>query len=166
MVVFTPGARPTEAMASRLLPVLGERLLPNVMAGLERGPESLHQVTEGLLAEEGRTARLMLVIDQFEEVFTRASQNEAAHFLDLIQYAVNIEDGRTLVVLTMRADFFDRLSAYPDIAALFEQENMVIATDMTPENLRRSVEGPAEAVGLVYDHGLTDRILDEVRQQL
>jgi hypothetical protein len=74
-------------------------------------------------------------------------------------------DGQTVVLLTMRADFFDRLSAYPDLAGLFEQENMVIATDMTPDNLRLSIEGPAAAVGLVYEHGLTDRILEDVREQ-
>ena len=166
IAIFTPGIRPTEALAKRLLPLIGEnRLLPEVMQILNGGPETLHQITESILISAPNEIRLVLVVDQFEEVFTRASQTEAVQFLDLIRHAVTIPEGRTLAILTMRADFFDRLGAYPDLAALFEQKNMVIVTDMTSENLRRSIEGPAEAVGLVYEHGLTDRILDDVRHQ-
>ena len=165
IAIFTPGARPTEALGKRLMPILGENLLPTMMTALERGPDSLHLLTEGLLVDAPDTARLTLVVDQFEEVFTRASQNAAAAFLDLLHTAATIDEGRTLVLLTMRADFFDRLSAYPDLAALFEQQNMVIVTDMTPDNLRHSIEDPAATVGLLYDHGLPDRILEDVRQQ-
>jgi WD40 repeat protein len=166
IVIFTPGPRPTEALATRLLPVLGgSRLLPEVVNILEQGPDTLHQLTEGVLADAPPTARLLLVVDQFEETFTRASAREAAPFLDLLRTTATLDAGRTLVVLTMRADFFDRLSGYPDLAELFEQENLVITTDMTPENLRRCIEGPAEAVGLVYDDSLPERILEDVRQQ-
>ncbi len=165
LVIFTPQSEPTKEMAKRLMPVLGEKLLPNLMTALERGPDSLHLLTEGLLFDAPSDARLVLVVDQFEEVFTRASPTEAARFLDLLHTAITIPSGQTLLILTLRADFFDRLSAYPDLAVLFEQENMVIATKMTPDNLRLSIEGPAEMVGLVYDHGLPDRILEEVREQ-
>ncbi|MBN1965022.1 MAG: hypothetical protein JW910_10260, partial [Anaerolineae bacterium] len=166
IVTFAPGPRPTEALATRLLPVMGgDRALPDVLDLLARGPDALHQIAEGILADAPGTARLVLFVDQFEEVFSRASPHEAGQFLGLLHTAATIERGRTLVVLTMRADFFDRLSGYPDLAALFERERLVIVTDMTPEGLRRSIEGPAEAVGLVYDAGLPDRILEDVRQQ-
>lgn len=166
VVIFTPGPRPTEAMAARLRPVLSiERSLANLLEDLGRGSMALHLLTEEYLADEPSNTRLVLIVDQFEEVFTRASPQEAATFLTLLRTAAVIEAGRTLVVLTMRADFFDRLSAYPDLAQLFEEENLVIATDMTSESLRRSIEEPAKVVGLVYEEGLCDRILEDVRQQ-
>jgi hypothetical protein len=167
LVIFTPGAFPAHALAIRLTPVVVDMGFPADTVHLvsQGRPESLHVLTGVLFTEAPRTARLVLVVDQFEEAFTRASPSEAAQFLDLLHTAVTDPNGQTLVILTMRADFFDRLSAYPDLAVLFEQENMVIATDMTPDNLRMSIEGPATAVGLVYDHGLSDRILEDVRQQ-
>jgi energy-coupling factor transporter ATP-binding protein EcfA2 len=166
LVIFTPGHRPTEALATRLLPVMGsDRLVPEIVQILESGPNTLHQLIEGILADEDQHGRVVLVIDQFEEVFTRASQPEAQRFLDLIHTAATIDGGRTILILTMRADFFDRLTAYPALAALVESETMVIVTDMTPDHLRESIEGPAAAVGLIYDQGLSDRILEDVRQQ-
>lgn len=165
IAIFTPGPRPTEALAARLLPIIGGgRMLPEVLAALEKDDRALHQLTEGLLATKPADARLLLVIDQFEEVFTRASVEEARRFIALVNTAVTLEGGRTYAVLTMRADFFDRLSAFPPLARLFEQENLLIVTEMTPDALRRSIEGPAAAVGLTYDHGLVDLILEDVRQ--
>ena len=116
LVIFTPGNEPIKAMGIRLMPVVGENLLPNMIAALERGPESLHLITQGLLADAPTTARLVLVVDQFEEVFTRASKATADRFLELLRVAATTPDGQTLVLPTMRADFFDRLSAYPDLA--------------------------------------------------
>ena len=166
IVIFKPGAQPAEALAARLLPLIGDSLLlPRVISLLDQEEANLHQIAEGILTEAPTTARLVLVIDQFEEVFTRASHLARERFLNLICTAATVPDGRTLVVLTMRADFFDRLSSYPDLAELFEQENMVIATEMTAENIRRSIEEPAKTVGLTYDVGLPERLLEEVRQQ-
>jgi WD40 repeat protein len=166
LVIFTPGPHPTEAMATRLLPVLGEdHTLPDTLNDLECGALGLHQLTEHVLEGAPATARMVLIVDQFEEVFTRASQEEREKFLNLLNDAVTVDGGRTLIIITMRADFFDRLSAYPAIARLLEQENMLIATEMTADNLRRSIVGPAEAVGLVYEEGLPDIILEEVRLQ-
>ncbi len=165
VAIFTPGPRPTEALAARLLPIIGGgRMLTEVLEVLERGEAALHQLTEGLLATKPAEARLLLIIDQFEEVFTRASVDEARRFITLVNTAVSLDAGRTYAVLTLRADFFDRLSAFPPLARLFEQENLLIVTEMTPDALRRSIEGPAAAVGLTYDHGLVDLILEDVRQ--
>jgi len=169
VAIFTPGESPTQSLALRLLPILKNQLLPTVLAALNQGSAALDQLAEGVLADADPTARLLLVVDQFEEVFTRASDSEAQKFLDLLVTAVTTPHadgrGRVFAVLTMRADFFDRLSGYPALARLFEDENLLIATEMTPDALRRSIEMPAAAVGLVYDHGLVDMILEDVRQQ-
>jgi WD40 repeat protein len=170
VAIFAPGATPTEALATRLLPLLPtenptENLLAVVTQRLHQSPDNFDGVTAAILKDAPPEARLLIVVDQFEEVFTRASEDERDAFLKLLYRAVTAQGGKTQVIITMRADFFGRLSAYPNLAELFEQENMVIATEMTPANLLRSIEGPAQAVGLVYDPGLTERILDDVRRQ-
>lgn len=174
VLMITPGASPTEALAARLLPLLTEAVgeagrqpptLEEVADTLRRSAQSLHLMTEKILgALPGE--HLLLVVDQFEELFTRATPVERERFVALLVAAATAANGRAIVALTMRADFFGGLSAHRPLADLMEKEgNLVIVTEMSPANLRRSVEGPAQAVGLNYEDGLVDRILQDVAAQ-
>lgn len=168
LFIFTPGAKPLEALATRLLPLLAgrdsENALQSVLKTLQ-SPAQLNRLVSEVLSDLPSNARLLMVIDQFEEVFTRAIETERNTFLAAIYHTATAIDSRVAIIITMRADFFDHLSAYPDLAQLFEQDNLVIVTEMTPTNLLRSIEGPAEAVGLVYEKGLVDRILADIESQ-
>lgn len=161
--IFTPGAMPVDALAQRLAPLIADHDATQVGNILMRSETALHTLSESILDDDN--SRLLLVVDQFEEVFTRAPDKERAIFFDLLHHAVSVKGGRTQVIITMRADFFDRLSRYPKLAELFEQENMLIVTEMTSAELLRSIEGPAKSVGLVYEEGLAQRILEDVRRQ-
>ncbi|MFN8373390.1 MAG: TIR domain-containing protein [Anaerolineae bacterium] len=166
IAIVTPGASPLESLTMRLMPLLpSSATMDEVYDLLNRNPQSLHLLVEKILENTQDATHMVLVVDQFEEIFTRASEADRERFINLLHTASTIDNGHTLTVMTMRADFFGSLSKYPVLAELFERENMVIATEMTAANLRRSIEGPAQAVGLVYDPGLVDRILDDVRQQ-
>jgi WD40 repeat protein len=166
IAIVTPGASPIESLTARLMPLLpSSATMDEVYELLNQNPQSLNLLVEKILSNTQDATHMVLVIDQFEEVFTRASEDERERFIKLLHTASTLKTGHTLTIITMRADFFGNLSKYPQLAELFEQENMVIATEMTAANLRRSIEGPAEAVGLSYDPGLVDRILDDVRQQ-
>lgn len=165
--LFTPGPRPMEALATRIIPYLEEdntrtmeRVIKNIQdLGIAK------QYVDDMLKDAPKESRLLIVIDQFEEVFTRASDAEAKPFIDILVKAAASTEVRLQFVLTMRADFFGSLSRYPALAQLFEQENMIIVTEMTAANIRRAIEGPVQAVGLKYEDGLVDRILDDVRSQ-
>lgn len=186
IVIFAPGAAPMEALATRLLPLARKNIadasrenesthetsaqerdaaLQQLLGVLTASHENLERVAGVILKEAPPQAKLLLIVDQFEEVFTRASGAEREQFLQSLVHSATVPNGSTMIVITMRADFFSFLSAHPDLAALFEQENLVIVTNMTPPQLRRAIEEPAKAVGLVYDAGLVDRILEEVRTQ-
>lgn len=167
IIIFTPGQDPTQALAVRLMPLLqpegdGGPTLEDLMARLD-DPATGEALLNELL-DEG-DGQMVIVVDQFEEVFTRASAAERDPFLALLLALATGEHSRARVIITMRADFFGHLSHYPELAQLFEQENMIIVTDMTPANLLRVIEGPAEAVGLRYESGLVDRILADVSNQ-
>jgi WD40 repeat protein len=165
IAIFPPGQRPISALAHRLSPLMESRSAQAIDDMLHETPDYFDVLVDYTLEGAPPQARLLLVIDQFEEVFTRASDTEAENFLKILRHAVRQPTGRALVLITMRADFFDRLSRYPDLAKLFEEKNMVIVTEMTPPEILRAIEGPAEAVGLRYDPGLSQRILEDVRRQ-
>ncbi len=164
--ILTPGSDPLEALATRLSPLLGDDFhTEDITARLRVDPVSLNAYADLVLQDAPPDVRLVLVVDQFEEVFTRAGEYERQAFIDLLYDAATSLDGRVQIIITMRADFFDRLGRYPSWAELFEQDNLLIVTEMTTANLLRSIEGPANAVGLIYADGLVDRILEDVRRQ-
>lgn len=165
IAIFTPGDRPITALAQRLSPFIEGRDANELDHILHHQPHIFADIVDDVLDDAPPEAQLILVVDQFEEVFTRAGEIEAENFLTIIRHAITAEGGRVHVLITMRADFFDRLTRYPRLAELFEQENMVIVTEMTGDELLRTIEGPADAVGLEYEKGLPQRILDEVRRQ-
>ncbi|MBK8027244.1 MAG: AAA family ATPase [Chloroflexi bacterium] len=121
LVMFTPGPQPVQALAARLLSIVGgNRLLPELVALINAESDNLNQMIAGAMVDHPEDARFVIVIDQFEEVFTRASAVERERFLEALTTAANINGGRATVVITMRADYFDRLSEYPLLARLFE----------------------------------------------
>lgn len=165
IVIFKPGNKPVEALASRLLPLIGDVSVEMMLERLGESHKALDEVTREIMVAAPPEDRFTIIIDQFEEVFTRVDYEEQLQFLDLLYEAVTSKNGRALILITMRADFFDRLSHFPLLAALFGHNNLMIVADMSSDELRHTIEGPAIAVGLVYDHGLPDRILEEVLQQ-
>jgi len=165
--IFTPGPKPLEALVTRIMPYLEEddtRTIERVIKNVQ-DPAIVKQYVDGILRDASPQSRLLIVIDQFEEVFTRASVAEAQVFIDTLVKVATTPEVRLQFIVTMRADFFGSLSDYPRLAELFEQQNMIIVTEMTAANIRRAIEGPVQAVGLKYEDGLVDRILDDVRSQ-
>ncbi|HMQ34093.1 MAG TPA: WD40 repeat domain-containing protein, partial [Chloroflexaceae bacterium] len=108
---------------------------------------------------------LLLVIDQFEELFTLAEDEaERAHLLDSIVTAVLDERSRLRVVVTLRADFIDRPLQYVDFGELLRQRAELVLP-LTPEEVERAVVGPARRAGLVLEEGLAARIIADVGGQ-
>jgi WD40 repeat protein len=166
IIIFTPGSNPIDALSQRLAPLLEGQEASTLSKLFNESIDYLHPFVERVLKDAPPEAKMVMVIDQFEELFTRSGETEREIFIRLLQAAVTRKGGRISIIITMRADFFDRLSRYPALAELFEQENMVIATEMSPAELLRAIEGPARAVGLTYDPpNLAQRILDDVVRQ-
>lgn len=159
---FTPGKEPLRALAERLA-LRTEIPAFNLRDTLMR-PDGLHDVVTEIMRGKPDDARFLLVVDQFEELFTLSTEADRKVLIDALYRAAVVEGGRTQIILTMRADFFDRLGAHPTLAELIES-NLLIAKELSPEALRRSIEAPAHKVGLIYDEGLIDRLLEAVREQ-
>ncbi len=143
----------------RLLLRPGERPLDELRRVLVTGAKD--PLAEALDALPGN-ARLLLAVDQFEELFTACrSDAERAAFSDTLVRAAADPEGRAVVVVALRADFYGRFAAYPGLAELLGG-NQVLVGPMQASELRRAVELPAGRVGLRVEPELADALVDDV----
>ena len=111
--------------------------------------------------------RLLLVVDQFEELFTHcADEGQRRAFITALHAAATAGHGpdqtpAALVVLGMRADFEARCADYPELAAPVQDRYLVTA--MTGRQLRMAITEPAKKVGSKVDDDLTGVLLTEMR---
>jgi WD40 repeat protein len=120
-------------------------------------------VVDQVLRSAGKQ-RLLLIIDQFEELFTLDPPERNA-FLDLIaresSLGADVRSRRVCVVLTLRADFLTYALEHAGLAAALTDSRLFVVGPMTREQLREAIEKPAAGVAR-YQPGLVDRILDGV----
>lgn len=104
---------------------------------------------------------MLVVIDQFEELFTSTGADERDHFLRALTCAVTEPEGSLRVVATMRADFCDDALGHPAFAAPFKAGLVPIAP-LSPDELETAITAPAAAVGVTFEPGLVAEIVAEV----
>jgi WD40 repeat protein/class 3 adenylate cyclase len=101
----------------------------------------------------------LLVVDQFEEVFTLC-RDEAARSA-FIEALLDAAERGLRVVIALRADFYGHCAAYPRLAAALEDRQALVGP-MSEDELRRAIERPAEHAGLLLEPGLVEGILRDV----
>ncbi|MDT0609681.1 nSTAND1 domain-containing NTPase [Streptomyces lancefieldiae] len=111
-------------------------------------------------------ARPVVIVDQFEELFTLCSDEADRHaFIQLLQAACTPggpeEPAPVLVTLGVRADFYEQCLRYPELADALQHRHMVLGP-LTTAELREAVTGPAKAVGMELEPGLAELIVREV----
>jgi hypothetical protein len=182
-LVFTPTRAPLDELALRVAPLAGTDASA-VRRGLVANPDwfaltALQAARAQQLAPAGdrggpvaeqdqpsRQGRLLLVVDQFEELFTQCSEEgQRRAFITALHAAATAGHGPdqtsvALVVLGMRADFEARCADYPQLAGPVQDRYLVTA--MTGRQLRMAITEPAKKAGSAVDGDLTDLLLAEV----
>jgi WD40 repeat protein len=163
IVEMIPGAQPLAELAQALLRVAVDK--PRDLLGqLQRDERGLLHATQQLLPG-GAETELVLVLDQFEEVFTLVEDEaERTHFLNSLQTAVTDPHSRLRVILTLRADFYDRPLLYTGLSELVRERTEVV-TPLTAEELQHAIVGPAERVGVSLEADLVGALVAEVSEQ-
>ncbi|MGD9029325.1 MAG: BTAD domain-containing putative transcriptional regulator [Anaerolineae bacterium] len=165
IVGFRPGSRPLRAQAAALLPFL------ELDAAGQGGEVTLEQAVGHVLEDSRGASRLLLVVDQFEELYTLSPDPRVRRrFLDELLAAVEGHDspgpqrGRFGVLLTLRADFMGQALAHRPFADALQDASLLLGP-MTRKELRAAIERPALKRGVLFETGLVERILDDVGQE-
>lgn len=161
--IFTPSARPLEALAASLTRDSESiSAATTLRADLEQDSHSLALAARRLLSQNGRK-RLLLVIDQFEEIFTQCRQDvERKAFLENLLQAANPENPQPVsVLLTLRADFYTQLAQHEGLRERVAQHQEFIGA-MNREELTRAILQPAALGNWKVQAGLVEVLLDDL----
>jgi len=112
------------------------------------------------------SGNLLLVVDQFEEVFTLCKDgNERKAFIDnLITAASDKVESPIRVMITLRADFYQHCAEHEGLREALQKHQAFIGA-MSPDELREAIEAPATANGWSLQDGLVDLILQDVGEE-
>jgi basic membrane lipoprotein Med (substrate-binding protein (PBP1-ABC) superfamily)/DNA-binding SARP family transcriptional activator len=156
---MVPGAHPFAELEAALLRASLEA--PDSLSEQLADPETgiLRAVLRVLPEEQ---ARLVLVIDQFEELFTLVDDEaRRADFLRGLLTATQDPHGRVRVIFTLRADFYDRPLRHPEFGTAMS-DGIVNVVPMSPDELEVAARRPSEEAGVTLEPSLLASLLADV----
>jgi len=106
----------------------------------------------------------LIFIDQFEELFTTSQPEKRDQFIASLVQLSKTKQRSVKIVATMRADFLDHLSPYPQLVKATDKHRPFIA-EMQQDELRLAIEQPAAQHGVVFEEGLVEEIIKNVQGQ-
>jgi WD40 repeat protein len=163
VVDMLPGKHPFEELEASLLRV-AVNPPESLLSQLKDGARGLLRAVRRILPADD-SVELVLMIDQFEEVFTLIEdETERALFLESLATAALDERSRVRVLVTLRADFTDKPLRYVDFGELLNRR-FEFVLPLTPDEIERAVVGPVQRVGLKLEKGLVSTIIRDVGNQ-
>lgn len=184
-LVITPTRTPLDELAVRVAPLVGTDAA-TIRRELSADPHGFaltaRQAAEAFrvdarpagagraTAADSRDLRLVLVVDQFEELFMQCpdeAEDERRAFITALHSAATATGAGgapvALVVLVVRADFEARCARYELLADAVQGRYMLMP--MTSRQLRLAITEPASIVGSHIDDGLVSQLMAEARSQ-
>ena len=167
---FRPNKQPfyelAAALISQLEPELGKidkNIKAKELAASIRQYGFTADVSAILKDKPGK--RLLLIVDQFEELYTGCADTEQQQFVDALLAVVESASRNFTLVLTLRADFYSYVVNYPPFTEALNKYPAKNITLMNVKEMQAAIEIPAEKMGVKLEDGLTQRILDHVKQE-
>jgi len=166
--LITPTAHPLQALAASLASITNPPSAANLAENFAADPQFLGLHARQILSQWRATGgdRLLLVVDQFEELFTLCrSAAERKAFVDNLLAAAEA-DGPLVLVITLRADFYAHCAQFDDLRTALETHQAYIGP-MSEAELRSAIQGPAQSGGLdgirwEFERGLVDLFVRDV----
>ncbi len=157
-----PGTHPMEELEAALLRIAVNKP-ESLISQLREDERGLARALKRILPND--QTPLMLFIDQFEEVFTLVvDEAERLHFLNSLHAALTDPRGRLWVIMTLRADFYDRPLLYERFAALLKTRSEVVLP-LSVDELTRAIVQPAAHVGVSVESDVLAALLKDVGEQ-
>ncbi|MGW6348289.1 nSTAND1 domain-containing NTPase [Streptomyces sp. NPDC055080] len=163
--VFGPsGSGKSSLLRAGLIPALrAESGSLAAIRVLTPGEHPLHTHEQALRPKDA-PGDTVLVVDQFEEVFTLCGESaERAEFIEAL-LAARQPDSRLRVAIAVRADFYGRCAEHRGLADALRDTNLLVGP-MSPAELREAVVRPAQSAGLIVERELTARLVEEVHRE-
>ena len=156
-----PGSYPYEELAAALLRVAVDRP-DDLVEQLARDELGICRVVKRILPAG---SELLLVVDQFEELFTLTADEEMRRrFLAGLTALADDPHSPARVLVTLRADFLDHPLRDPEFGELL-RAGMVAVAAPSEDELAEAIERPARRVGVRFEPGLVSQIVADVRDQ-
>lgn len=167
----SPNSRPFHNLAAAILPV-SSPFAPNIAPleeidktakKLQKQERTLQDVTADILRQNSATERVLLVVDQFEELYTICPEEDRQRFIDVLLAAVK-NAPQCKVVLTLRADFCGQAYAYRPLVDVLQNADLKLGS-MSREELQTAIEQPAGKFNVKLESGLIGHLLDDIGQE-
>jgi WD40 repeat protein/transcriptional regulator with XRE-family HTH domain len=160
--VITPTSHPLNALATGLYGNTKERQSTSVIENdLARHSQALH-LNLRRIAKSAGDAKVLLVIDQFEELFTLCrSIEEQAAFVENLLSAAFEPNGESFIVIVLRADFYAHCARFDLLRQALSKHQEYIGP-MTTNELRLAIEEPAKRGHWELEQGLVDFLLYDI----
>ena len=158
---MVPSHTPLQNLETALLSV-GVKHHPKIGEYLRTTEDSLLRLVHHLLPE--KDAELVLVIDQFEELFTQAEVAEREQFLKLLTRTMLSKNNNVRFLIGIRADFYDRPLSHPDFSQLLQDRTELILP-LTAQELERVIVAPVEKIGLSVEPELLAEMVASVHNE-
>lgn len=177
--IMRPSDRPDDPVAGLAAAMLDEDALPELVQAkytadrlggvLKDSPQQIEAPLEAAMEAAGQAAnlarhaeaRLVVVVDQLEELFTSEGMTEAARRQFVTALGTLARSGSVYVVATMRSDFFDRLEGVPELLKLSAGDGRYLLAPPNATELAQIVRGPAAEAGCEYEANEERGGLDE-----
>ncbi len=172
VATMRPGDRPLWRLAEALLAdaVLGrawsdlDHPTGQLHAMLQRGPLGLAEVLDEAPLPGGR--KLLLVVDQFEELFRyrregEGQRDEANAFVSLLLASVRETDRPVYIVVTMRSDYLGDCAVFDGLPEALN-DSQFLTPKLTRTQRQQAIEGPARVLDGQVEPALVTRILNDM----
>jgi WD40 repeat protein len=154
IVEMMPGGHPFEELEAALLRIATDP--PPTLLDQLQGERGLAHAVDRVLPPDG--SELFLLVDQLEELFTHVDDEETqTRFLACLATAATGAGSRVRVLVTLRADHFDRPLSYPKFGPLLGSRTETV-TPLTPAELELAIAGPARRIGVTVEPKLLAEI--------
>ena len=158
---FRPGSHPLRSLAKLLTDSQARQQQAQSQLQIEG---LLYQGVEGFVRwlRSRSEPMVVLVIDQFEELYTLATENERQELLTLILGAIEHASDRFKLVLTIRADFVATCLENPELGKILQKNSVLVPPYLTEADYRHAIVKPAHQVGLSVESGLVEVLLQDL----
>jgi len=161
IVVGSSGSGKSSLVRAGLLPAMKKgafppekwQYLPPIVPGADP------QIALPELLKQGLGGDLVIVVDQFEEVFTLATEEESRQVEQMLMELIENPDHEHRIILTLRTDFVSQMAR---LEKLNQEKYKAYVPPLAAAELREAIQAPADRIGLKFEDGIVDSLLNEI----